>query len=132
MPSEIQTHCSRACKIAPVEYAAFVAYLGPIPAQGRKPVAASDLVDLLHRYFPFGFQTSRDSWDRFAVRSLLAHAEPFTEENARYTVRRLVETYNERPPSASGPATPVYAEQMISLGVLNDALRYVLLHYALY
>ncbi len=94
-------------------------------------MAASDLVDLLHRYFPFGFQTSRDSWDRFGVRSLLAHAEPFSDENLRYTVRRLVESYNQRPPSQSGPATPVYAEQVICLGILNDALRYVLLHYAL-
>jgi glycosidase len=94
-------------------------------------VADSQLVDLLHRYFPFGFQTSRDGWDRFGIRSLLAHEAPFSEENERYTVRRLVEVYNDRPPSPSGPATPVFAEQMISLGILNDVLRYILLHYAL-
>ena len=29
------------------------------------------------------------------------------------------------------PATPVHAEQWLCLGILNDALRYVILHYAL-
>jgi glycosidase len=94
-------------------------------------VAATDLTDLLRRYFPFGFQTSGDSWSRFGVRGLLAHAEPFADENVRYTVRRLTEVYNKRPPSRRYPATAVHAEQLIGLGILNDALRYVLLHYAL-
>ncbi|MEZ4389110.1 MAG: alpha-amylase family glycosyl hydrolase [Candidatus Krumholzibacteriia bacterium] len=94
-------------------------------------MADESLVSLLHRYFPFGFQTSRDGWDRFELPALLAHEEPFSDENARYTVRRLADRYNQRPPAPGRPVVPVLAEQWLSLGILNDALRYVLLHYAL-
>jgi len=94
-------------------------------------VADESLVALLHRYFPFGFQTSRDGWERFGVGKMLAHEERFSEENVRYTVRRLADVYNQRPPAPGRPAVAVYAEQWLCLGLLNDALRYVLLHYAL-
>ena len=94
-------------------------------------MADPTLTDLLHRYFPFGFQASRDGWNRFAVGDLLARAEPFSEQNVRYTVRRLAEVYNQRPPGPGRPAVTVAAEQWLCLGILNDALRYVLLDYAL-
>lgn len=94
-------------------------------------MADDKLMDLLHRYFPFGFQTSRDGWDRFAIRTLLAHDAPLAEENLRYSIRRLAEVYNGRPPSTRYPLVPIYAEQLFCLGILNDALRYVMLHYAL-
>jgi len=94
-------------------------------------VATRNLEDLLHRYFPFGFQTSQEGWDRFAVRTLLAHEAPLAEQNLRYTIRRLAEAYNTRIPSPRFPAVTIYAEQLLCLGILNDALRYVMLHYAL-
>jgi len=93
-------------------------------------VADQNLVDLLHKYFPFGFQTSRESWSRFTISQLLAHEQPFTADNIRYTIRRLTELYNNRPPSPGQPAVSVYAEQFLCLGMVNDALRYILLHYA--
>ncbi|MDY0109513.1 MAG: alpha-amylase family glycosyl hydrolase [Candidatus Krumholzibacteria bacterium] len=89
------------------------------------------LETLLHRYFPFGFQTSFDGWERFGIGRLLAAQEPLSEENLRYTVRRLAEVYNRRPPSRSYPLVPVFAEQWLCLGLINDTLRYVLLHYVL-
>ncbi|MBD3220626.1 alpha-amylase, partial [bacterium] len=92
----------------------------------------ANLTDLLHRYFPLGFQTSHDGWYRFQLSSLLAHEDPFSAENARYTIRQLAEVYNRRPPAPGRPATQVYAEQWLCLGILNDALRYVILHYALH
>ena len=99
--------------------------------EGSNDVANDTLVTLLHRYFPFGFQTSRDGWVRFEVGSLLAHDVPFSDENCRYTVRRLADLYNRRPPTPGRPVATLHAEQWLCLGLLNDALRYVLLHYFL-
>ena len=94
-------------------------------------MADLDLAQLLHRYFPFGFQISQDSWSRFDVARLLAAADPMSEQNRRYTVRRLTETYNRRPGGSRWPVVPIFAEQLLCLGLINDALRYVLLHYVL-
>jgi glycosidase len=95
-------------------------------------VAPQNLEDLLRRYFPFGFQTSQESWTQFEVGKLLAHQDPLSDENLRYTVRRLAPIFNQRAPGPRHPVVPVLAEQLLCLGLINDALRYVLLHYALH
>ena len=95
-------------------------------------MAPQNLEELLRRYFPFGFQTSQESWTQFEVGKLLAHQDPLSEENLRYTVRRLAPIFNQRAPGPRHPVVPVLAEQLLCLGLINDALRYVLLHYALH
>ncbi len=90
-----------------------------------------DLRELLHVYFPLAFPVAREGWDRFEVGNLLAPQAPFSDENARYTVRRLADAYNRRPHPTGATTTPVRAEEFLALGILTDALRYLCLHFGL-
>jgi glycosidase len=90
-----------------------------------------DLRELLHVYFPLAFPIAREGWDRFGIGNLLATQAPFSDENARYTVRRLADAYNGRPQPTGATPAPVRAEEFLALGILTDALRYVCLHFGL-
>ncbi len=92
----------------------------------------SSLRDLVNAYFPFGFQLSQRGWDEFTIVRLLAHELPFGPDNIRYAVRRLADRFNERPPSTGRTFVPIHAEQLLSLGVLNDAMRFMALHYCIH
>ena len=95
-------------------------------------MASVNLRDLVSAYFPFGFPMADASWQRFDLRRLLAHEAPFGADNVRYTVRRLADRFNQRPPATGFAFAPIHAEQLLCLGVLSDALRYVCLHYCVH
>jgi len=101
------------------------------PATGRKIVDSAGLEQNLRYYFPFGFATSLQAWQRYVVDELLEPVAPLAQQSTAYTVRKLADRINARHADLSYTTPPVFAEHLIALGALTDALRYLARQYCL-
>ena len=80
------------------------------PATGRKIVDSAGLGQNLRYYFPFGFATSLQAWQRYVVDELLEPVAPLAQQSTAYTVRKLADRINARHADLSYATPPVFAE----------------------
>jgi len=85
--------------------------------------------DELRDYFPFGFATSDEAWQRHTIDALLPPDQPFAGESVRYAVRQLAQLLAKEREHLSYKAPEVRAERLLALGALTDALRFVARRY---
>jgi hypothetical protein len=75
-------------------------------------------------YSPFGFSVARRAWDFYQIETLTA-GKPIRGQEYLFAVRMLSNRMNERHSAQTYPSLPVRAGQLISLGLINEILRYV-------
>jgi len=85
----------------------------------------------LRLYFPFGFPTSLDAGWRFDLLPLVAAADPALTWQSPGEVRRLAHRVNRKRSQVSFQRDPMSAEQLMTLGLITDALRFVATRYCL-
>ena len=76
-------------------------------------------------YSPFGFPISRRAWDFYQIATLVPDGKPLLGQEYRFAVRMLVNRMNEKASAQTYPAQAVRAGQLISLGLINEILRYI-------
>lgn len=90
-------------------------------------MAAVPFEKLLRLHFPFGFPVTLEAGYRFDLLQLSAAADPdLTRENVQ-AVRSLAHRVNERKEGGTYHPDPVKAESLFALGLIADAMRYVIL-----
>ncbi|NLH48128.1 MAG: alpha-amylase [Myxococcales bacterium] len=88
-----------------------------------------DIEQSLRQYFPFGFQVSRKAWEWYDIASLRQAAEAIGAPVDVYSIRLLAMRLNEKHHRSSLAHSPVQAGQLLTAGVLNDILRYLVEYY---
>lgn len=80
-------------------------------------------------YFPFGFALSRHAWDRYGVRELAPRPERRGAAIDSRGVRRLAQRINEDRSAHAPSAPPIGGAQLLTLGIVNEALRFLFDYY---
>ena len=77
-------------------------------------------------YFPFGLQISRKEWQRYNLTELLKKAKRNKDQAETFVFRMLSDRVNEEYRISQTGETPVYAGQLMVLGLINEIFRYVI------
>jgi len=88
-----------------------------------------ELEDNPHAYFPFGFQLSRQAWESYAVASLVGKPGAEQTESLPGRVRVLAWRINEKRLHSTRLPEPVHAGQLLSVGLINEILRFLVAYY---
>ena len=88
----------------------------------------TSVVTVGYPYFSLGLPLSRAAWEEFDLTEILEAADRTDGPRDRYAARLLADRMGER---LSEGQKPVYAGEMMTLGVILDVLRYVVDHYVL-
>jgi glycosidase len=87
---------------------------------------AKDRFDkILHGYFPFGFHISQKAWEWLDIEALSGDSSSGEPASDIYLVRKLADRFNHKFFSDSHAGSYISEGQLISLGVVEDVLRYV-------
>ncbi|MFH1279967.1 MAG: alpha-amylase family glycosyl hydrolase [Candidatus Eisenbacteria bacterium] len=90
-------------------------------------MAAASFEKLLRLHFPFGFPVTLEAGYRFDLLQLSAAADPDLSRRNVQAVRSLAHRVNERKDGGTYRPDPVKAESLFALGLIADAMRYVVL-----
>lgn len=80
-------------------------------------------------YFPFGFALRNDVWKRYNVAELADAGEPADKPVDTRSVRLFAQRINDDRGAHAESAPPVGAGQLLTLGILNEVLRYLIDYY---
>ena len=85
---------------------------------------------ILHKYFQFGFHLSRSTWDWLEISTLISSPDKAGASSEAYSIRQLADRFNERCSGNSRWMEHIKAGQFISVGVIIDVLRYLIILYS--
>ena len=85
----------------------------------------------LRRHYRFGFHTAAAACERFTLRSLVAPGANVDDTDYFHAVRDLTHQVNIRLHQLTQAPQALQAEQLISLGLIHDALRFLIRRYCL-